>query len=485
MRKNMLVLGFLAICFVILPMMSFADVDLNDLSDRVDKVELKLGKMKLFFNGDFRLRYDSVQWDTPRYQQPDMEGNYYQMPAMTFKNSESYSWRFRMKMGADISENLHFAGRLNAYKMFGGGEVPIFNGTPESVHNSFNSTRIPSDNILRVERAYFTYTVPDTPIILTMGRQAATDGPPRQVRLDSVRQGTPISILIDAEIDGLMAGLKLDQMGLPDGSRFRVCYGVGFESGFGGGGNAQSSYVMNPMGAGQVIDLKDSKVIGGCLDIPFMIGFTEAMFCGSFFRVKDLTDISYGTTRNFPNPMNNNPQNVTATNNLGDMDLYGFSFTHVTDWLTYFISMGWNSSDPNEKVSSYGFGGLLGNPSGSESGSAYYAGIKVPLRVIDASIGVEYNHGDEHWWSYTPAADDVSNKLATRGDVWEAYMNYNVDKHFNVQAGYIAYNYDYAFSGWHIAPGDLDYFGLDKNPIMPYPFPEKVENFYVAMNISF
>jgi len=459
--------------------------DIADLEDRVSNLEMKIGKMKVYFGGDFRVRYDNTEWDTQKYMQPNMEGTYDPMPAMNFKNSECYSWRLRLKMGADINENLKFHGRLDAYKLFGGAEVPVFNGTPQSMHHQFNSTRIPTDNVVRIERAYFTYVIPDSPFIFTVGRQAATDGPPREIKLNSARQGTPISLLIDAELDGLMAGLQLDELGLPDGSRFRVCYGVGFEAGFGGGGEAQGLYVINPMGVGRVADLEDNKVMGGCFDIPIMLGFTEALFCGSYFKVTDLTDIGYATTRNFPNPMNNNPQNVTATANLGDMEMYGFSWAHTTDWFTYFLSMGWNKSDPNGQVSAYGFGGLLGNPDSSESGSAWYAGIQIPLQFADASIGVEYNHGDEHWWSYTPAADDVSNKLATRGDVLEIYMNYNVDKHLMLQAGYVAYDYDYAFSGWHIAPADLDYFELSENPGMPYPFPDKVDNFYVSATVRF
>jgi len=457
----------------------------KDIEEKVSDLELKVSKMKLYFDGDYRFRYDYVGWTTPRYRQPDMSGNLFQMGSKNLKNSESYSWRLRLKFGADISDNLHFYGRLNAYKLFGGADVPIFNGTPETVHNSFNSTRIPTDNVIRVERAYFTYTFPSTPVILTIGRQAATDGPPRQVKLDTVRQGTPVAILIDAEIEGIMAGLKLDDWGLPDGSRARVCYGVGYESGFGSGGNAEGAYVINPMGSGLVTNLNDSKVVGGCLDLPFTLGFTDLTVCTGYFRIMDITDIPYGLTRNFPNFQNNDPQNVTATQNLGDIDLLGFSVTHDMDWLTYFVSLGYCRSNPNGKESMYGFGGLLGNPRESESGTAIYLGAKAPLRVIDAQVGFEYNQGSEHWWSYTAGADDVSNKLATRGNVTEMYFNYNFDKNITLRAAYARYNYKYAFSGWHIAPGSLDYFDLEQNPAMPYPFPKSVDNFFVSTTVNF
>ena len=118
----------------------------------------------------------------------------------------------------------------------------------------------------------------------------------------------------------------------------------------------------------------------------------------------------------------------------------------------------WNKSDPNGMQSQYGFGGLLGNPNESESGNAYYLGLKYNFIPQKLSVGAEYNHGSENWFSYTPAADDPSNKLATRGDVWELYLNWQFDKRIWLKAGYQHFEYDTAFSGWHIAPGPLDYF---------------------------
>jgi len=488
MKWTKAIVWICVISLLFLPAGIYADDDMEELEEKVSELELKVSKMKLFFGGDFRVRYDYTKWGINEYVQPFFDGenmDFMQMPGQTWTIPQSYSWRLRLKFGADITDNLHFFGRLNAYRLFGGADVPIFNGTPESVHNSFNSTRIPTDNIVRVERAYFTWEPRRTPIILTLGRQASTDGPPRQVKLDTVRQGTPIAILIDAEIDGLMLGFKLDDWGLPDGSRWRICYGIGFEGGFGSGGNTNSYYVINPMGVGRVGGLDDAKVLGTCLDIPYDVRFTEMNFCFGYFRLMDLTDIPYGMTRNFPDPFDNNPQNVTATENLGDMDLVGFSFTHDVDWLTYFVSMGYNRSHPNGNVSQYGFGGLLGNPDESESGYAVFLGASVPLRVIPAQLGLEYNHGSKNWWSYTPAADDISNKLGARGNVVELYFNYHFDKNILLRTGYVNYTYDYAFSGWQIAPAPLDFFNLDNNPVMPYPFPKNVDNFYMEVMVYF
>jgi hypothetical protein len=79
----------------------------------------------------------------------------------------------------------------------------------------------------------------------------------------------------------------------------------------------------------------------------------------------------------------------------------------------------------------------------------------------------------------------VSNKLAARGNVYETYFNYHFDKHLMLRAAYVRYNYTHAFSGWQIAPAPMEFFKLDENPVMPYPFPTNVDNFYVSVEVRF
>ncbi len=469
----------------------YADVDedIEDIEERLDVMELKLAKHKIYFGGDFRVRWDSVSWHIPRYQQvvdpTTQPPGVQQMEAQNWDNSATYTSRLRLKMGADISSNLHFYGRLNMYRAYGGAEIPIFNGQPDSLHNSFNSTRIPTDNTLRVERAYFTYKWKNSPIFMTLGRQATTDGPPRHIKEEMVRQGTPSSLIIDAEIEGFMLGSKLDFMGLPENSTFRLCYGVGYESGFGGGGNVPQSYVVTPFGNGVVASLDDSTVLGACFETPLPFMGDEGMFYLNYMLLQDLTDIPYSSLSNFPNPFDNNPQSVTATNNLGDMDLFGLGVTGDAGKLDYFAMAAWNKSDPNGQQSQYGFGGLLGNPDESENGFAYYLGAKYSFIPKKLSAGVEYNKGSENWFSYTPAADDPSNKLATRGDVWDLYLNWQFDKRIWLKVGYQHFNYNTAFSGWHIAPGPLEYFDLSQNPTLFYAFPDEVDNIYATLEVRF
>jgi hypothetical protein len=147
---------------------------------------------------------------------------YMPVPEQEAKNAESWSARLRLKMQADISKEVHFTGRLNMNRAFGGSAVPIFNGFPNTVLNGFNSTALAGDDALHVERAAFTYNPRKIPFFFTLGRQAATGGPPRELRENRVRQGTPGALMIG--ISGGELGI-----GLPDEAILRVLEEQEFE----------------------------------------------------------------------------------------------------------------------------------------------------------------------------------------------------------------------------------------------------------------
>jgi len=81
-------------------------------------------------------------------------------------------------------------GRLSMYKVAGGGSVPIFNGQPNTVQNSFSSVQVPSSDLLHVERASLVYDWAEAGI-LSIGRQNTSDGPPLEVRAGTEREASP------------------------------------------------------------------------------------------------------------------------------------------------------------------------------------------------------------------------------------------------------------------------------------------------------
>ncbi len=461
---------------------------------RLNKVEKKAAGDRIDWGAEMRVRMDHVRWHINPYQQfMGTETPPVAVPAQDLENTMQYSLRLRLRMNAEINENLKFMGRLAMYKLYGGSDVPIFNGFPNTVLDSFNSSRIPSNEVLRVERALLKWQIPRTPLNVAFGRMNSSDGPPLEIREGTERQGTPMAIMVNAEVDGVHVDYDLGTLGFPEGTTIGFCGGVGYESGFGGGGQVATNYVLTPFGAGAINGMKDTRVAGFIYDMPlmFMLGETvnDTRFMFGYNRFTNMTDIPFGALTNFPIPgpyAQPSVQYVTGTNNLGNMDQLGVTWQHkINDFLHYFMSYGYISSDPNGRVSQYGFGGLLGDPDNSQSGWAVYTGAKItPIDVL--SLGFEYNHGSERWFNYTPATGELSEKLAARGNVYEVYGHWDFAKNLSLKTGYIHYDYSTAFSGWHIAPGDLAYYSLD-NPeaVNFYPFPKTVKNFYFMVETSF
>lgn len=524
----------------------------KDLDSRLTKVETKIAPDNIQWGGDLRTRLDQAEWHFKPYQafmgfaqNPGVPGNPYpfipltqQMPAQDWTNSVQWSTRLRLTMGITINEHAKIMGRLVMFKVHGGSDVPVFNGSPNTVANSFNTGKIPSTDVLRVERASLVYHFPLG--ILSIGRQNTTDGPPFEVRDGGEREATPQALAVNATIDGLGWKFELEKIGLPEGTLLGICYGVGYESGFGGGGlvktnaapvgfnftnvdwasptqpNAQNA----TMQVNNIGPLKDTTVLGAMYDMPLLFQIGETVQSANFYlgynRFGNMTDIPFGSLTNFPVPampgMGGMPsvQYVTATNNLGDMDQWTMTWKHkVGDQFTYFLSGGYIKSRPNGKSSQYGaywtmnpadpstttqlagFGGLMGDPVNSHTATAYYGGMRWdPIEKL--GIGVEFNHGSPRWFTYSPATGEYTEKLGARGDVWEGYIHWRFAKNAALRLGYIDYKYTHAFSGWQIAPGPSmpgqsweDAYDLSKNPMLQYAFPATVKNTYAAIEVKF
>ena len=90
---------------------------------------------------------------------------------------------------------------------------------------------VPNSDQLRVERAFFTWSdIGNSKLYLSVGRRPSSDGPPLNFRQDELRGGTPSGSLIDYQFDGITVGYKFT-----DNMIWRLCYGLGYESGFGNG----------------------------------------------------------------------------------------------------------------------------------------------------------------------------------------------------------------------------------------------------------
>jgi len=378
-------------------------------------------------------------------------------PGYAADNSILYTNRLRLRLEANLGENVTFSGRLSMYKAFGDSTgVQVFNGQPTSLNIDGTGSGVPNSDILRVERAYFNWSnIGGIPFYISIGRRPSTSGAPLNFRQDEPRGGTPLGSVVDFQFDGITAGYHFS-----DTSTFRLCYGVGYESGFGNG-----ELVKLPADR-----LKDTQFLGFNWDMLD----TEHMFIQStVLRAFDVTDGFNGLVVFPADPLTGNQINApvvlrfTPSSNLGEIDLASVVLIRKDGPFDWFVSANYMESHP-EAVSTP-FGGLFSDPfeaAQSHTGSMWYAGVRYSFANEKTKLGVEYNHGSKYWFNFAAAEDDIiAPKTSARGDVFEIYLTHRITKNFIAKVDFIDYEYDYSGSGWHVgAPKKLD-----SSPTLGFP----------------
>ncbi len=358
--------------------------------------------------------------------------------------------RLRLEMSANVGDNVEFYGRLAMYKVWGDSTgVQVFNGQPTSINWDGTAATYPnSDDLIHLERAYFNWNrIGGTDAFLSIGRRPSTNGVPLNFREDEPRGGTPMGSLFNYQFDGITVGYHFN-----DYSTLRLCYGVGYESGWGNGAQTRPP-------SDQLDDAFFYGLVWDVWDTPTMYIHLIAA------RAEDITDGFPGTTilpvdpvtgEPIPAPL---PIRYEPSGTIGNMDLAGFVVTRHDGPFDYFLSYGWMESDPTTYTSP--FGGMLTDPFDepeSHSGNMYYVGARYNFDNEKTKIGLEFNHGSKYWFNFALSEDDyLAPKTSARGDVWEAYLTHRIRDRFIFKLAYIDYQYDYSGSGWLLgAPKDLD-----------------------------
>jgi len=374
-----------------------------------------------------------------------------------YKNDILYTNRLRLNMNADVADDVNFAGRLTMYKPWGDSTgLQVFNGQSNSLNIDGTSGRVPNSDIVRVERAYFNWrNIADTSLYLSIGRRPSAGGPPMHFRDDEMRAGTPLGTLIDFAFDGITAGFDLYE-----GSTFRLCYGLGYESGFGSAENLRREENR----------LKDAHFLGVNWDMFNKDGFTAQ---STVARAFDVTDGFNGLVVLPDNPVSGDPigapmvMRFTPSANLGDIDLAGILLTYTNDDFDFFASYNVMKSHP-EMVTTP-FGGLFCDPFETpeeRTGKMGYLGARYKFANDKTKVGVEYNEGNQYWFNFSHGADDIfAPKTGVRGTVMEFYLTHRIADRFICKLDVMQYDYDYSGSGWHLgAPKPLD-----QTPVLGYP----------------
>jgi len=373
------------------------------------------------------------------------------VPAYKNNTDILYTNRLRLNLDSRINDDLSVTARLSMYKAFGDSTgVQVFDGQPSSMNIDGTTAGVPNSDMLRVERAYFTWNhVGGSPLYISIGRRPSTDGPPLNFRNDEPRGGTPSGALIDFQFDGITIGYHFN-----DKMVWRLCYGLGYQSGFGNG-----NILKSPADR-----LKDTHLIGANLDL-FSTDrtFIQATYAHAF----NVTDGFDGLLVLPVNPLTGDAVNApvvmryTPSANLGAIDLFGVNLNRQVGSMELYLSGNYSGTRPNGVTTP--FGGLMSDPFETpvaRNGAMFYAGARYSFPQNDGrtKIGFEFNHGTKYWFNFAQAEDDIiAPKTSTRGDVYETYITHRIYERFIMKLGYIRYNYNYSGSGWHVgAPKDLD-----------------------------
>ena len=379
-------------------------------------------------------------------------------PSYKDNNDIMYTNRLRLRFDAKVADNVTFTGRLSMYKAFGDSTgVQVFNGQPNTLNMDGATAGVPNSDQLRVERAYFSWNkIGGSKFYLSIGRRPSTGGPPMNYRQDELRGGTPSGPLIDFQFDGVTAGYNVS-----DNIALRLCYGMGYESGFGNG-----NLLKMPQDR-----LKDVHFIGANLDLwTTEKSLVQAMYAHAF----NVTDGFNGLMVLPRNPLTGEAvpapvvMRYTPSANLGGIHLAGMNVARRVNAVDVYASANMSATRPNGVTTP--FGGLMSDPFEApkdRTGYMVYAGLLYNYANDERTkLGFEYNRGSQYWFNFAQAADDIiAPKTNTRGDVIETYLTHRISDHFIFKTDFIKYLYRFSGSGWHVGAPKR----LDSTPILGFP----------------
>ncbi len=381
-------------------------------------------------------------------------------------NDIIYTNRFRLDLSSKVNDKLSFGGRLAAYKVFGDSTgIRFYNGGMGDVTFDGNTAGLPHGDTIRLERAFFNYKgdMGPVPVSFSLGRRPSTFGAPLEYRNYSNEDGSPLAHIINWQFDGASLNFGLEDVtGIP-GATFKLCYGVGFESGWG------NSYSLSAAQS----DVDDVHMLG-VISHLFDNGLTNAVF--SYAHAWDVTDGFTGMTvmpftvtradkdadgesEYYFSPNSGGfVSRVEPTTNIGDWDAASLLIRHNLSEMfadiDVFLSASWTHTNPSG-VSENPFYEIMGqgllSSNGdlqSRDGYSIYAGAIFPM-PLNGRLGLEYNWGSQYWFNFTGAEDSlVGSKLAVRGQVVEAYYHQPIiGKNFFLTLGGQYYDYEYTGSG--------------------------------------
>jgi len=427
----------------------------EDLDERIPIIEMVEKKSildKINLSPELLLRFDkfkytnrSIEGETTMiYGNPDYQpdGTYNRRTDYTKEFAIASSLRFRLNMEMDLGE-LKFHGRMLYMNASQANERicilsrDIKTGTAGSAFD--------------IDRAYVDYTMNTTssyPFTLSFGILPTSGGTPMQYSQGKKRSSMFPALVFDMNTYGLIGTQKLGEstyarlilakaytlranfypyqcnrenidnagvVGLYSDTAFHFLGNSLFSFGF----NILRSLKAHPY-LGPDVDSSDSHQLGNMLTLGMGL---------------DIEKFANTQTTFFIHTALSNPHANTQEDDYKIVARADVNQT-LADGLTYDGKVGFTEAD-------YASGGML-----SSNGYALYVGIKHEV-FTNIQMGLEYNYGSKYWFSATQGAEDMFNKLATRGSAYELYSTWNFHRNLNTKLAFMNIQEEYTGSGWH------------------------------------
>ena len=428
--------------------MKFHQDDLDERMPIIEKVEKKSILDKINLSPEVLIRFDKMYYKNrsianentmiygnPNYQ-PD--GIYSRRTGYSKNFDIAASVRFRLNMDADLGNNVKFHGRM------------VFANSSQSNQRlcilSRDIKSAESSSAFDIDRAYIDFTpnkFSNYATTFSFGLLPTTSGTPMQYGQSTTRKSMFPALVFDMNTYGLIGTQKLGKNTfiraiLAKAYTMKASFypyqcnrenidnanviGLYTDTKFNFFGKSLLSFGVNMLHnlkahpyLGPDVGSADAHVLGNM--ITFGLGLDIEKVAGSDATLFIHTALS--------NPHGN-----------GKKDDY--KITHYTNdiGLTAENKVGFTESN-------YASGGMI-----SSNGYSVYLGTRYNINSA-FNIGAEYNYGSKYWFSATQGAEDMYNKLATRGQVIEVYGVWNFHKNLSTKLGFMQSDEEYTGSGWH------------------------------------
>lgn len=395
----------------------YLKTDVEEISDRLDKVETRSILDKIRIGGEFRTQVDFINFDNIK----DDGQNFY--ARKEDGNIDELWWnRLRLNLRSDITKDLIFHGRLSYLKYWGSTNFE------DDTWDARFFTTPDREGKLHVERAYIDYFVPDTPVSFTIGRLPTSNAPPYEFKNYTTRKATWAQLFVDGEFDGIIGNLSLEKWTGLKNSMSRLVYV-----------KVSQNYLQY-----QGVDLDPARVFGANFDTEIP-GVNDSLFWLGFYRVFDITPF--------------NVEGAVVPEESGSADTFTM---HVQFDDIMSSGLGWFGSIAYQKIRPSSQGTVLapgyevglvgdslhGDLGENRDGFSIFTGIKYALPVDslkNPNIGFEYNYGSQYWLPLsTHTSGEFTNKLGVNGSAYELYyIQPIIKKHMFCRFGAVYQDYEY------------------------------------------